>query len=144
MGATGAKGIGGFMSIESGIVTKLTSAATNAGSRIYPLVSPHGAAFPHLLYQRITTLRINSHDGPSGLANPSFQVTCIATTHLAASTLADQVRQALDGDASTWDDTVVGACFCENEVDLGGEQASGDADFIYSIAMDFSIWHEET
>ena len=44
------------------------------GTRWYPVVLPQSTAFPAVTYQRITTTRVGSHHGPSGLAAARFQI----------------------------------------------------------------------
>lgn len=67
------------------------------GGRFYPLVIPQKAAMPACAYQRITTGRECTHDGPSGLAEPRIQITIQAATYTSAKTIASAMRQKLNG-----------------------------------------------
>jgi len=110
-------------------------------TRIYPLVAPQDAARPYLVYQRISTPRVRSHSGPSGLAHPRFQITGVAASYSAARGLANAVRAALDGYSGAMGSApgVQTAAFVDNEND-------GYSDGIpaYIFRLDVILWHQET
>ena len=55
-----------------------TDAAAIAGARIYQLTLPQRPQLPALVFQRISTPRVNSQEGPTLLAHPRFQINCHA------------------------------------------------------------------
>jgi len=131
------------MSIETGIVATLAAAATTAASRIHPKVLPQGVTLPAITYQRLSTPRVNSHDGPSGLAFPRFQINTWAETYAAAKTLADEIRAALDGTTGVWDSVVVQRCELEDEGDLQPVAIEGVSRRRHGIRQDYVIAHQE-
>jgi hypothetical protein len=132
------------MIIEEALFAHLTSdsdVSALVGTRVYPLVAPQDAELPLLVYQRISTPRVRSQSGPSGLAHPRFQITARATSVSQLRDLANKVRIALDGFKGVMGGASgvnVGAIFQDNERDGYGETTME-----YSVQMDFIIWHRE-
>jgi len=129
--------------IEEAVYTHLKTDANVAalvGTRIYPLVAPQDAAYPLLVYQRISTPRVRSHSGPSGLAYPRIQITCAADQYDVTRSLANTVRASMDGFKGLLGSLVdVGAVFAENEIDEYEDQSKA-----FTIRLDMVIWHKET
>lgn len=132
------------MTIETGIKAKLTAAATTAAGRIYPKVLPHDCTLPAVTFQRITTERVRSHTGPSGLAFARFQINAWAATHLAVTTLANEIRAALDNGLGTWDDADVQMCDLEDEGDLEAVVLDDPSQIRHGIRQDYEIHHAES
>lgn len=131
------------MVIEEALQAHLTDDADVAalvGTRVYPLRAEQGAARPYLVYQRISTPRVRSHSGPSGLAYPRFQITAVADSYSAARSLANAVREALDGYSGDMGDApgIRANAFVDNDAD-GWEEASE----AYTVRVDVIIWHAE-
>jgi hypothetical protein len=79
------------VSFDSEIVDYLSTELGH--DHIYPDSLVEGATLPAVVYQRISTARVRSHDGTS-LVGPLYQFACWATTPLAARALARQVIEA--------------------------------------------------
>lgn len=132
------------MMIEEALVAHLLADADVSAlidDRIFPNVAPQDAALPLLVYQRISSPRVRSQSGPSGLAHPRFQIRAKAATYAGARDLANKVRVSLDGFAGTMGGgggVSVGAAFLDNERD-----AYEDTLEAHSVPMDFIIWHRE-
>ena len=131
------------MSITTGIVAKITAASTTAAARIYPKVLPHDCTLPAVTYQRITTERVRSHTGPSGLAFARFQVNSWAATYAAAEALAIEIRTALDNGVGTWDSIDVQMCDLVDEDDLEAVALEGTSRIRHGIRQDYRIHHAE-
>lgn len=132
-------------SIDESLVSILqASSAVTAicGQRIYPLYARQTAAKPLVIYQRISSVREHSHDGPSGLARPRFQFRCVANSFSEARGLADAVRGALDGYQGTVGGVRIDAILFENELDADDVALDAEAT-AYSVLMDFFVWHGE-
>lgn len=108
------------------------------GSRIYPLILPQNPAYPALTYQRVSGPREQSHDGPSGLARPRFQVSCWHPDFDQAKAAAEQVRLALAGYRGIVGGLEIEGIQVENELDLYDPDAK-----VYRVILDFVIWHQE-
>lgn len=113
-------------------------------NRIYPIVLPQGPLLPAVTYQRVSGEREETHDGPSGLARPRFQVSCWAqilpgvNAFDQARAVAEQVRLALDGYQGTAGGVQIEVIQLENEVDLFEPETQ-----IFHSAIDFTVWHQE-
>ena len=126
------------MSIESALADSIVAAATGLAGRIYPFSAPAGTAFPHAVFQRISTRRAHTLDGPDGLAIARVQFDIFSQTHAAARTIADAARSALDGFRGPLGAFTVQAVALENE-HATHEQQTG----ITRIILEFVIWFEE-
>ncbi len=132
------------MVIEEALVAHLLANAgviAYVGNRIYPLVIPEGVELPAIAYQRISTPRESTHSGPSGLASPRFQFSCVSGKYSEANGLVNAVRRALDGYKGTMggvNGINVGAVFVENTID----ESSGSPD-LCELKLDAVIWHDE-
>ena len=108
-------------------------------TRMYPVVIPQDVSLPAVAYQRISTARVYSHDGPSCLARPRFQFSCTATTYSAARAVANAIRAALDGYNDTANGVRIMAAFTQNEFD-----GFTDTDDLWTVYQDYFVWHVES
>ena len=87
------------MTLDEAIFTALSAHAgitAIAGDRSYPVEAPQSAVAPYVVWQRVSTVPINSHDGPAALDQTSVQFACYAETFTAAHDLRNAVRAALE------------------------------------------------
>ena len=132
--------------VEEAVYAILTGdggVAELAGSRVYPQRIPQGAALPAVAYARVSTRRVKSHGGSSGLARPRIQVNGTAASYQAAKALASAVRGALDGVRRTvvldgQESVAVEGSWLETDGDEFGE-----TDGLHSVRQDFMIWFGE-
>lgn len=132
--------------IESALYAILAADVTVAGlvgTRIFPNVVPQDQSLPAISYQRIATSRVWSLEGPSGLAQPTFQVNCLAATYDALRTLSAAVRAALDGYSGTASSVAVSVIRLIDEGDLPEVSPANLADRVFGRRMDFQMYHEE-
>jgi hypothetical protein len=90
------------MIIDEGLysyLTGVTAVSTLISTRLYPLEMPQNVTLPAACYQLISDPMAPgyTHQGPTNLLMPRFQIDCYAATSLAAAQLARAVRVALDG-----------------------------------------------
>lgn len=139
------------MTIESGLRALLIADAgvkALVADRVYPMPAPQNGQYPFLTWQRISGQRVFSMGGPSGLAEPRFQIDVWSANrenrpdgggpYAEARSIADAVRRALDGFNGTLDGIRASAILLD-ERDLF-ENESGTT----RVSMDFRIWHEES
>ena len=107
-------------------------------TRCYPVTIPQSPQYPLILYTKITGMRDHHLQGPSGHAHPRFQVEAWAKTYTEAKTLADAIREALDGYSGTASSTKIGSCLIESEQDIYESEVEA-----FRVIMDFFVWHEE-
>lgn len=84
------------MTIEEGLVAFVAANCPAAGGQLLPRI-PKNPSFPLHTYQRISGPRDHSHSGPSGLANPRFQINTYARKLTQAKAAAEELRRAMDG-----------------------------------------------
>lgn len=108
-----------------------TAIAAAVSTRIYPVIAPQNAAYPHVTYQRISGGQVNSLDGYGGTENPRIQIDCWAETYAAAKSLAKAVMDSmLEATAFT-------------ALMISDQDLSELDQPIYRVSMDFSCWHQE-
>jgi len=139
--------------VETGLYTKLTATAgvtTLVSTRIYPLLAPDDATYPNVTYQKISAPRINTHDGPSGLAVCRFQINSWAVTtaskhgYQAAKEIADAIRVAIDGVSfAAWGTVVIQHCTLLDESDVFDPSPESEEIRVYGVRQDYEIWSEE-
>lgn len=131
--------------VEQAIADRLTTDATVASlvaTRVFPEILPQDPTYPAIAYQRITTQRVRSMDGPSGLSRPRIQIDCYAAAYAQAKALADAVRLALDGKRFSYAGLDVQAAFLEDERDQEASEGR-DIDDERRVSLDFFVWHTE-
>lgn len=102
--------------------------------RVYPSRLPQSVTLPALTYRQVSGPRDYTHDGPSGLVNSRYQVTCWAESTLSAKQLADLVRQDLDASGRQIGDRLM----LQNQVDIYEPETQTD-----TVVLDFMIEYRE-
>lgn len=125
--------------IEEELTSWLQANIALVANRVYPMKLPQNPTLPAITYQKISGLRVQSHDGPSGLAYPRFQVSCWGESYSDAKQVAEEVRQDLDGYQGLMGVVQVGAALLQNEIDFYIPETG-----YYHVPVDFIIWHDET
>jgi len=121
----------------------IAAAVTEGGiSRIYPIVMPQGVSKPSIVYARISGEGDYTMRGPSGYARPRYQIDAWAPTAEAAASLANFVKDALDGFTggigSGANAVFVQGVFCAGE----REDYDGTGK-LFRVSRDYLIHHDE-
>jgi hypothetical protein len=132
--------------IEAAIVEILndTSEITDiVGNRIHPASDPQATPRPKITFQRISTARPHTNDGPMGFPSANIQLDCWADSYKVARQLADIVRRTLDGTNGTIDGTVIHLCLVTGEQDLPQAPEAGQQKGIQRVSLEIQIrWSE--
>lgn len=128
--------------IEQAIYTILTGHAGLSaliGDRAYPVILPQGTTLPAITFKRNDTSREYSHDGFSGLATPTFEITVWEPKPLTAKQIAAQVRAAMNAARrTTVAGVAIGSVTCEDERDAYDQESRE-----VGVQLDFDISHSE-
>lgn len=133
---------------DADIYTAVGGAGTQdaGGRRIYPLMLKQGQKQPSIVYSRVSNVGDHHMRGPSGLSQPRVQIDCWADTLNGAASLADQVKNRLDGFRGT---VSFGSASPQDTVDILGAFFDGeredydDAAKMYRVSRDYFIWFRE-
>lgn len=106
--------------------------------RIHPLQLPQDPSLDALTYQRISGVREESQEGPSGLAHPRLQFDCWSKTYPGAKRLAEALRLTIDGFTGSMNGRRVFRCKVENDLDQKDDFAER-----YRVTVDVTVWHRE-
>lgn len=106
-------------------------------TRLYPIEAEGGAAFPHVVYQRVSSPKELAVTGLVAGALTRFQFTIRAATYASLRAVAVQVKAALLA-LSTGVVTIYGV-YVENEIDL--ERTPGAS--TWARVIDAQILHSE-
>jgi len=111
--------------LENTIVTLLE----NLDITPYPLVAPHDAVTPCVVYQQVSTFPLRSHEGY--VADRSrWQLSCYAYERSEVLSLADTVRAAFDLNQTDFELSTK-----ESEI-----ETVDDGSKLYRKILDFQIW----
>ena len=123
--------------VNDGAVTAIV------GTRVRPGYLPEGGALPAISYDRISTPRVRSLSGLSGLAHPRFQITMWAATYSAVKSLAVAVKAALADKTGTVAAVYIGHADLDDEGDMLTITPGVESLDRYGVRQDYEIWHEE-
>jgi len=138
------------MSIKTAIRKHLLDRAaisTIVGTKIRFNRADQEDALPYIIITKDGKNPVHHMGGATGLAMPTFTLTCWDNGSIKAETLADEVRDTLDGFQGTLgtspNDAEVGMCHLVNDFDLD-EQRFGDNINAHGVALEFEFAHRET
>lgn len=120
--------------------------AAVAGARVYSAVFPQGIIEPTVVFHRVSGLGDYHMLGPSGISRPRFQIDCWAQTIDAAVTLANLVKDRIDGFRGTWlwgedspaEGIVIQGVFYDQEREMFDNDMK-----MFLCSRDYLIWHAE-
>jgi len=127
--------------IDEALVTHVaTVAAVTAliGSRFYPGAAPQNATLPHAIYHRVSSERAGSLLGSSGLADPRFQISALASTYGVARAVAEELRKAISGYQGLMGSLGVAASVATNDIDIYYDDVR-----IWQSSFDVFLTHQE-
>jgi hypothetical protein len=118
------------------IEEELTTLLLTLCDEVWALHLPDNPTYPAVTYQKVTSGRYTTHDGPSGLAWPRYQISVLAETFDECKEAAEEMRIGLDG----YKGTDILGIFVENEIDSYTPESG-----VYSVYIDVRVWcREET
>lgn len=116
----------------------LVELAEGVVARVYPVLLVQSPELPAVVYQRISTVRDHSHDGPVGLVSARFQFSCWAESYAEAKALAADLRVALDGFKGTVAGTRIDGIFSAGEHDDFDQEPQR-----FRVIADYVAWWAE-
>tara|TARA_Y100000310_G_scaffold323436_1_gene383762 strand:- start:401 stop:814 length:414 start_codon:yes stop_codon:yes gene_type:complete len=130
--------------IEEALWKRLTDhSGTTAliSNRLYPVLAPQKVTRPFVVYRRVSGLRVQSHQGASGLSFDRFQFSAwdddyVQTT--GARMVSEQIRLALEGYAGTILGVRIDGILMVTELDTHDEETE-----LYGVISDFEVAHNE-
>lgn len=135
--------------VEIGLVAFLLSKApivAIVGQRIEPMRTTQGVTYPRLTYQRVSTDRVRTNDGPTLLAQARIQLDCWAegpAGYDTAKQLADEVRKAVDCFKGEMGSVTVQGAFLDDDEDIS-EAPGVDDRSVSRVSMDLTVWFGES
>lgn len=117
-----------------------------AGMRVYPLKMPQGMLLESIVYTRVSAQGDYHNGGPSGLARIRMQIDCWAPSLDAAASLADLVKERIEGFRGTMpygsgspsDELTVRGIFFDSE-----REDYDDTAKLYRVSRDYFVWFAE-
>ncbi len=129
------------MSVEQALfehVTGVTAVSDLIGTRLYFVLAPPDATYPHAVYSRIGSEHVDSLAGLNGLAKTAFQITAWTRTPLDAVALAEEILIAMNAFTVTLGGTRVHSARPVSEDMVFEEEVNA-----YRFNREFDVWHEE-
>lgn len=135
------------MSLESDLFTALqanSGLTALIGDRLYRDRLPQGAAYPAVVYQRISTTHAHHMTAASGLAEARIQFDSWATDAASAEAVAEKIRLALQGFRGDLGSTSVRTCHLEN-TESGYDPPADSSDVAaHRVSQDFMVAYFES
>lgn len=123
-----------------------TISTTVGGNRIYPIKLPQGITAPSIVYTRISGQGDHHMQGASGLARTRMQIDCYALSADAAVSLANLVKERIDGFAGNvlWGDASPEEAIQIKGIFFDTERETFDAvTNLYGVSRDYFVWYGE-
>ncbi len=125
-----------------------TDVSLKVGNRVFRGVAPQSAVQPYLVIQQIGGNHVRHMTAASGLASPTFQISCVSDDPVTTDELFDAVREALDhfiGTMGTPPNTaVVQAVFLQGEIYTFDPPRDASDTGNHVIRATLDVWHTET
>lgn len=121
-----------------------SAVAAIVGTRIYPATSPQGVTSPRIVYERISTMRVHSMAGATGLVRPRIALDCFGDGYAGSKALGDAVRLALDGYKGIAGEDRIYGVFLDSQSDVLDTQGAGDVVLAQYVSLEFLIWCKES
>tara|TARA_R100001530_G_scaffold59629_1_gene43199 strand:+ start:1511 stop:1921 length:411 start_codon:yes stop_codon:yes gene_type:complete len=134
-------------SVEQGIVTLLKADADVfglTGARIFPWMRQQGTTFPAIVYELDGTEPEQDLDGYGGMTRATLTIRNIAETYGGAKTLAEHVRDALNGYTGTPTNGVaIKSLVHDNDVGQVDDSVIGNSRGVSIIESGYIIWYSD-
>lgn len=136
-----------YLIADAAIAAVIDSGATApVRYRAFSIKLPQGENRTSIVFTRVSGLSGVTSSGREGLTRPRIQIDCWAPTADAACSLADLVKERIDGfrGAVQWDDNSPGNAITVQGVFMDMEREDyDDAAKLYRMSRDYLIWFEE-
>lgn len=140
-------GLRAYLLGETAIAARIDSgAAASLRYRLFPVKLPQGETRDSIVYSRISGLGDHHMQGPSGLARPRIQIDCWAQSLDAAVSLANLVKERLDGfkGSMLWGDNSPAEAIVVQGIFFDSEREDyDDTAKLYRVSADYFIWFAE-
>ena len=115
-----------------------------AGTKVYPLAADTDATLPWVTWRRTAIRRQPTLAGPMGVPRLIIEYTVFAATYESARTVADAMRQVLDGYTGTADNTTVRQTSLEDESDDFATLNGAELPDAYAVRQTYEVLWQET
>jgi hypothetical protein len=132
---------------ENAIYSILTADSDVSGlvsTRVYPHVAPQDVIFPFITHARISGEHGQCNAGGTGSGNSRHAITSWAATGAEAATLAEHVRDALQGYSGTAGGVDVNAVILDGDSADAEQLATGRERFAYNVSQEYTLWFAES
>jgi len=123
---------------------------------IFPIRAPQGVKPPYIVYEQADLEPEYAFDGPAGIVQRQYTLTCYHTSYAAAHDLAAHVRDLLSGYQETldaeaelhhsadWLDTTnISGIFVNGQSDTLDTRPGADSMTLYGARLSLAVWHRE-
>ncbi len=131
------------LEIDQGIVELLKTVIPGGGA-VYGGIAPENQRPPFIVFSRVFGSKIRAINGPSGLAQSTYQIDVYSADYAESRNLSKAVRLILDGFRGT---VTIGA----DSIRIGGVSMAGERDFtesdtnpkLYRASVDYLFTYDE-
>ena len=133
-----------MMGVKQAIFSRING-RTAAGGRVYPAGRvPSDAALPYVVYQVVSRLHEQHQGAAAGLARARVQIDVWGSSYAEADSVAEQIRDVLDGYAGVEASTTIERAMLDDDNDTEQVPTSGDERSTAGVSSDYLVWHRES
>ena len=122
-----------------GYLAGVSAITTLVGTRIYAVDLPQGVTLPAVTVQVFASEHLHDISGAAGLAFMRVRVTAHDDDLVDANTLADAIREALQGKSGTVGSEFIQSVQCEGRVEQRISPRDGSDQWRYQTSQSFRI-----
>lgn len=112
-------------------------------TRLYPVLAPATVVTPFAVYRRAAIKREATFTGPLGNPTVSIEYQLMADTYESVRTLADNLRQAVDGWTGVVGDVLIRQTFLDQEYDHFAQLQGAEMPAVYCVSQSYDVIWEE-
>ena len=117
--------------------------AESIKTRLYPVIAPANVVTPFVVYRRASIKREATFTGPLGNPTVSVEYQLMDETYESVRTLADNLRQSLDGWTGVVGDVLIRQTFLDQEFDHFAQLQGAEMPAVYCVSQSYEVIWEE-
>lgn len=133
------------MSFRSDLRTRLTgdtTIATLVSDRVYSVTRPYGATADSIIVMRSSSEPQHDLNNGAGFESGRFLIICLSETLTSADSIAEAVRQRIQGESGTWGSSKIFSVIFEDEADDYFPLNEGKETGLYAVSLTYRIQRE--
>ena len=125
------------------VILEDSAMAESIKTRLYPVIAPANVVTPFVVYRRASIKREATFTGPLGNPTVSIEFQLMDETYESVRTLADNLRQSLDGWTGVVGEVLIRQTFLDQEFDHFAQLQGAEMPAVYCVSQSYDVIWEE-